>query len=540
VSSGRPDPPARRAPWEYALLAALLAAGMAFVVLASRRAWFEGDAWIFLVRRDAGDLLEPLGGHLVPFNLLVTRALYGIAGLDFSPLFPIVRAAAWAAFVGTVWWILRSRRTDPLVAAGVAGVLLFLGPSRWLAAWFVSNPISLGAVMIAAHLAAAGDRPNRRRLVALGGSALVAVLSGGAGVVGVGVLALVLAAGRRGRPLLPALAPAILLYGTWFLAFREGTPLEVGGGWSSVLRVPGAALEVLALAAARVIHAPEWVGWVMLPLIAAGIALLAMAKRIDRFGEVLLGSAAAYALAAAAVKVAPGLSSAEASLRYSHSIIVLALVGIAPSAAESARRSARVPAAAVLAVVLVVQGLWLADELALLEESGTRVRRDVGAAAWMVERGEPAAEGFRMDVRAGYLKVPELERLLSDGWDPPPPAPEVERRMRGDLRIRVRGGHPSWQAAGGGDLECTRLEPGASLAVVPSADSVLRVSPAQPGTLTVRWEDGYGTGVQQATLGGAAVFLQFAEPGGPAVATLETDGRAAVRVCSIGPLGAAR
>jgi hypothetical protein len=332
------------------------------------------------------------------------------------------------------------------------------------------------------------------------------------------------------------MAPAIVLYGVWFLFFREGTPLEVAGGWSSILDIPGATLEVLALAAARVIHAPEWVGWAALPVIAVGLALLVRAKRIDRFGAVLLGSAAAYALAAAAVKVAPGLSSAEASLRYSHSIITLGLVGIAPGISAGAPRAVRASAAAVLAVVLVVHGLWLADELSLLEQSGTRVRRDVGAAAWMVDRGEPAAEGFRMDVRAGYLKVSELERLVADGWAPPAPAPVVERRVRGDLRIRVRRGHPSWQAAGPDDVECLRLGPGGSLTVVPSAGSVLRVSPVTPGTLTVRWEDDFGVGMQPVSPVAGAVFLQFADPGGPAAVALETDEAADVRVCSIGPL----
>jgi hypothetical protein len=517
-------------------MGALLAAGIAFVVLSSRRAWFEGDAWIFLVRRDAGDLLTPLGGHPAPFNLLATRALYGIAGLDFSPVYPFVRAAAWAGFVGVAWWILRARRTDPVVAAGVAAVLLFLGPSRWLAAWFVSNPIALAAIVTAAHLAVS-RRWDRRRLAALGALALTAAASGGIGVVGVGVLALVLAADRRTRARLAAVVPAILLYGIWFVAFREGTPLELGGGWSAALRTPGATLEVLALAAARVFRAPEWFGWTLLPVIAAGIVLLVRAKRFDRFGAVLLGTAAAFALAAAAVKVAPGLSSAETSLRYSHSIIALALVGLAPSITAAAPRSIRASIAAVLTAVLVVQGLWLADGLALLEQSGTRVRRDVGAAAWMVARGEPAVDGFRMDVRAGYLKVPELERLLADGWEPPPPAPDVERRMRGDLRVRVRMGHPSWRAAGPDDIECRRLATGASLAVVPSADSVLRASPVEPGTLTVRWEDGFGTGTQTAALGNRAVFLQFADPDGPAVATLEAG--AAVRVCEIGPVAAA-
>jgi len=530
------DPPSRRAPWEFAVVGVLLAAGVAFVVISSRRAWFEGDVWIFLVRRDAGDLLVPLGGHLVPLNLLATRALYGIAGLDFSPLYPVVRAAAWGGFAAAAWWILRSRRTDPLVAAGVTGVLLFLGPSRWLAAWFVSNPIALTAVVAAAHVAASG-RPDRRRTVVLGGLALVAVLSGGAGVVGVGVLTLVLAVDRRRRGLLPAVVPAIVFYAIWFAAFREGTPLEVGGGWSSAAGIPGATLEVLALAVARVIHAPEWVGWAALPVVAAGVALLVRAKRIDRFGAILLGSAAAYALAAAAVKVAPGLSSAESSLRYSHSIIVLGLVGLAPSIAVGTARSVRIPVAAGLAVVLVVQGLWLADELALVEESGTRVRRDVGAAAWMVDRGEPAVDGFRMDVRAGYLGVPELEILLGDGWEPPPPAPEVERRMRGDLRVRIRRGHPSWQAADRGGLECARLGPGETLSVVPSPDSVLRASPLGPGTLSVRWEDVFGVGIQSAPLDATAVFLQFADAGGEAVVTLEA-GDGGVRLCSIGPLGA--
>jgi hypothetical protein len=287
-----------------------------------------------------------------------------------------------------------------------------------------------------------------------------------------------------------------------------------------------------------VFHAPEWAGWVALPVIAAAIVLLARAKRIDRFGAILLGSAAAYALAAAAVKVAPGLSSAEVSLRYSHSIIVLALVGLAPSIGTGVPRVLRSTVAAVLAVMMVVQGLWLADELALLEQSGTRVRRDVGAAGWMVTGGEPVVEGFRMDVRAGFLGVPELEKLLADGWEPAPPAPEVERRMRGDLRVRIRRGHPSWQGAGPEDIACLRLDGGEALPVVPAAESVLRVAPLSPGTLTVRWDDAYGGGLQSAELDGSAVFLQFADPDGPAAATIETGG-GAVRVCSIGPLDAA-
>ena len=526
------------------MVAALALAAAAFTFAVARRGWFYADAWGHLARRsitDPASLLRPQGGHLAVVGAVTMRTLYGIARLDYSPLYPAVSAAAWASFGVAAWWWFRRRGAHPVVAAGSAAVLLFLGTSGWLQAWLVGSPFGLVAVIAATHLVSTVDRPGPRHHAAAALLILAALSSGGTGLAGTIGLGLAVLVRRRLLRWWPGFAAGAAAYGAWYFANRgTARQLRPDLGLADLLTdVPAAVARLWRLAPARLLGLPDTAGWVLLVLLVAWIAFLVARRRTDLPTSAFLFGALAFSVLAAGVRVVTGEAAPGDAVRYSHNIIVFSALALVPHIPMPTRRWGPAAVAAAAAVLTLVNAVTLHAELGDSAQIGRGGRRVVEAAGAMIDAGEPVVDGFSLGLREGFLKEDEIRAFLDDGWDPPPAAPDDP--TRGNLRLRRLPGPPAgWtvessSAAAAAEDGCARVRPDVPLEIVVTGASVLRLTSRSAFTAGLEWSDRFGSGERSFdAAGGTALFVATAEPDGAAALTVTTD--AAARVCGLADL----
>jgi uncharacterized protein YjeT (DUF2065 family) len=530
---------------EWIVVAVLALAAAAFAFTVARHGWFYADAWGHLARRtitDPASLLRPQGGHLAVVGAVVMRTLYGIAHLDYSPLFPAASAAAWASFGAVAWWWFRRRGAHPVVAIGSAAVLLFVGTGGWLQAWLVGNPFGLVAVIAAAHLVATTERPGPRHHVAAVLLILAALSSGGTGLTGtIGLGLAVLAAGRLLR-WWPGFAVGAAAYGTWYLANR-GTVRQLRpdlGLGEMITDLPAAVVRLWHLAPARLFRLPDTAGWVLLVLLVAWVASLVVRRRADLPTSAFLFGAFAFSVLAAGVRVVTGEAAPGDQLRYSHNIIVFSVLALAPHIPVPPRRWGPAAVATLAAALTVVNAVALHAELEDSAQIGRGGRRVVEAAGAMIGAGEPVVDGFSLGLREGFLKEDEIRAFLDDGWNPPPAA--ADDPTRGTLRIRRLPGRPPGWTTGSATAAatfvedgCVRARPGNGVEIVVTGESTLRLTSRSAFAVGLEWSDRFGTGARSFDAeAGTPLFFATAEPDGPALLTVTTG--AALRVCGLAPL----
>jgi hypothetical protein len=534
-------PTARRpARIEWIVVAVLALAAAAFTFTVARRGWFYADAWGHLARRsldDPASLLRPQGGHLAVVGAVTMRTIYGIARLDYSPLYPAASAAAWASFGAVAWWWFRRRGAHPVVAIGTAAVLLFLGTSGWLQAWLVGSPFGLMAVIAATLLVATVERPGLRQQATAALLLVAALSSGGTGLAGTIGLGLAVLVGGRLLRWWPGFAVPAAAYGAWYLANRGSARQlrpDLGLG-ELVTDLPAAVVRLWHLAPARLLRLPDAAGWVLLVLLAAWIASLVVRRRADLPTSAFLLGALAFSVLAAGVRVVTGEAAPGDTLRYSHNIIVFSTLALAPHIPVPPRRWGPAAVAVLAAGLTVVNAVALHGELEDSAAIGRGGRRVVEAAGAMIDAGEPVVDGFSLGLREGFLREDEIRTFLDDGWDPPPAA--ADDPTRGTLRLRrLPGRPPNWAvesptaAAATADEGCARAE--GRLEIVVAGESVLRLTSRRDVAAGLEWSDRYGTGARSFDVeAGTALFVATAEPEGTALLSITADGP--LRVCGL-------
>ncbi len=291
-----PMPPSRD------LLVAALAAlvSMAVVVYLGRELWFSGDAWDLVLTATSATspacsarttaISIPLGGHHPGAPLCRGVRVLAVA-------LP-ARVIGYAAMTYMMWVVLRRRGTDPAIGWIALGGLLFLGPSGFLGSSDIGFFIVLPALALAAAMLDGGGPRGTSDRVVLGGL-MVLVVSDAAGVAAVASLAVVAAARRRFRAVLPSVLGAVAVYGGWLLWQEPWSSGVSGLSLETVLRVPEAAWAMLGGAGSQSPGASTelWAGARRGPGRVAGP--VGCRGRLTTFDYVWLATAALYVVVVA-------------------------------------------------------------------------------------------------------------------------------------------------------------------------------------------------------------------------------------------------
>ncbi len=529
---------------EWGVVLALAVASIVFVVAAARHGWFRSDVWDYLTQREIGsaaDLLRHHAGHLAIYGILSTRIGYGLVGLDFSPLYPSIGAAVWAAFAVIAWRWLRHRDTHPVVAMAAAGVLLFMSTAGWLTGWFIDTPVAFAGLLGALTIATVVEQPGTRHQLLMFGALLVPLTAGGAGaagVIGFGLAALITTGVRRWWP---ALTAGALTYGTWYLINRTSAP-QLRPSLSAsewLIDVPATTADLWRLTLARILVLPHALGWVLLAGLVVLVWWLIRAGRMDLPTMSLLLGTVMFTVLVVAVKVIPR-GSPVGSTRYSHIAGTLLIVALAPHLRLPSDRRVLAAAALVGVVLVGFSAAALHDDIVRFRHIGARSRPYVEAAGVIVAQGEPIIDGYSMGLREGFLRPEGLRMLLEDGWQPRLADDGVAAEVRGDMRMGVSTEAQYRQSGPVGasttdDLGCTFVPDGGGTAWidVTGGGVIQLVSPDAPA-IVLLWEDRFGTAERTVELAADdALYFRLARPDGPTGLTVTGDDQ--LSICGLVP-----
>jgi hypothetical protein len=483
--------------------AALAVAAMALTAWLARDLWFTSDEWEFLANRsafDLGDLTRPIGGHWATWSVLLLRGLYEVGGVDFWPWFYVPRLLGHTALAAGIWWVLRRRGTDPLIALVTFAVLLVLGVSGYQRALQVGNWVVYAALLYVAWVVNRNEKPSTREKVLVSAVLLVAVLGNGYSLAVIGGLGLALLVTRRLVPWIPSLVPPVAVYGAWMLrygdTFKEGPPLG-----ERLLGVPADAFRVLRTAFDVTTGLPNALAAVLVVAVVAWLVLLAVRRQLDPFDLVVLATLAVglFLLAFQRVAIDPDAAGRD---RYGYSVIVLLLMVLPTHLPRLHARWEQGVALGVGALLVVANVASLKDAIDVRARPSQEARAVIEAAAQLIVAGEVVVD--RTSPLAPGLSVQELEQLIRDGYRPTGTPDEAAlEEARGALRIsvlppnRVRG-QPQRVAA----EPTTALDDDGCLAVADGEDDsvdvttrgLLRFDRPADQTVTITWEDESGIG----------------------------------------------
>ncbi len=226
---------ARRTTGDIGLAAAIGLGVMtiAALMVVGRGVTFFLDDWYFIAARrgvSLASLLTPHNGHLLLLLVLAYKVLLVTAGMDQVWVFRLALATLQATIVVLLFVVLR-RRTSPEVAFVLVVPIALLG-----AAWSdLLSPFQIGFLgSVACGLAAVLtlELPGRRGAVATAVLTVLALAWSGVGLVFLPVVAIEAVARRGLRECAVILAGPIVLYGAWYVGYRQS---QVSNGVGAAL-----------------------------------------------------------------------------------------------------------------------------------------------------------------------------------------------------------------------------------------------------------------------------------------------------------------
>ena len=337
--------------------------GFLFYIARGTTFWFDEWVWIAYRRGDGvGTFLRSYNGHFSLIPIAIYKVLFATVGLaNYGPY----RAVALVVHLvcGTLVFVYARRRVGAFLALCAAALILLLGAGwqdiiwPFQVAWLISVAAGLGCLLMLDRQDRAGD---------VGAACLLAssLASSGVGIVfALGVAAELLLSRRRWREAW-ILAVPVALYGVWWLAYQQSTPL------APIRLVPrfvanSAAAEVAGLVgvtaprpATTTLSAGDLLAWGR-PLAAIAVTLviwrLIRLRRISpRLASILTIAVSFWVLTALTRASAFGGSQAWAS-RYLYVggvLLVLLAVELLSGVAIGRAVKLLIGAAAVLAVAL--------------------------------------------------------------------------------------------------------------------------------------------------------------------------------------------
>ncbi len=235
-----------------ALVAAMLV-GLAVLLLEARDQWFFNDDWGQWGTNRVGPGIDepgtfffgPHNGHWMSLNRFVFEGIYRVFGLQtylpyLVPVLAVHFAAVWVLFL-----VARRAGVRPWLACAGAVVFAWFGSGAevltWADAFGFAAPLAFGGAQL---LLVDHRGPIDRRDVAGLAFGLLSIVSGGASLTMIVVVALSLVLQRRWRAAVFAVVPPGLLWMAWFaiigsdgertLVDREHVPNMAAYFWRSI------------------------------------------------------------------------------------------------------------------------------------------------------------------------------------------------------------------------------------------------------------------------------------------------------------------
>lgn len=339
-----------REPWVW--WAGICLCWLALILWLGHDTLYYSDDWNFVLDRRTGmisDFTAPHVDHVVVVPVFFYKASWAIFGVgSFWPL-RVVGALFYLACATMIVYLVR-RRCDARLAV-LAGVLFLVAGQGWAS---ILLPFQMGfvqSVLFGLVAFAALDRDGRWSLPVAAGALLVSSLSSGVGAFVIGAVGLELIVAKQWRRLV-VLIPAVVAYGTWYLAKSNSSAVHQG-----IPRAPGWALEAASAAAAGIFGLPlSWGPAILVAFVAGLLAYLWRRPASPRLiGLLALGGA--FLLATGVARSYGRLYTDPATSRY----LILGFVVLLLAAAELLR-DVEIPdrviaASAVLVLVATALGL---------------------------------------------------------------------------------------------------------------------------------------------------------------------------------------
>ncbi|HEX9643296.1 MAG TPA: hypothetical protein VGC11_04775 [Acidimicrobiia bacterium] len=500
----------------------------------SRDLWFHADIWDPLAMRQIGDpddLLRPHNGHWQTPTIIQTRVLYTIAGMDFWPVHYLPRTLWWALMSIGLWWLMRRRGADPLVALGGVAIVSVLATSFYFQAAHAGALIAIMCTLAAGSMIEAIPQPRARHQFLLGAVVMAGTASAGIGVAAMVSLPLaLLLLGKLRRWWWPILA-VIAVYGVWFLRFGSGktaaTPVRtlIEIPWGVVVNARNAVLAFTGL--------PVVAAWPVLVVALLGVGWLVRRRRVTAFDVIVVVAALVYLAL---------LSRGRQNLHRAAvaTITALLLLPVAIPHIRLQRGWMRPVAALTLATLTVSHALRLESRLESRTGAINQARPVVESMAALIANGEQFPPELRLSdlTSSQQLTLGGLADLVEDGWDPRPPEAHSEATVR--LRVSFTGRAPEGAAppvlvAGRVNQDgCAVARRGTALAMRVTGLTKVVVSAQPKPRLEVVWASNSGSG--EASLHtpkrrGSRLYLFGPQQG--ATITLSAPNSGMLKVCGV-------
>ena len=292
------------------VLAGVVIAAIGVLLIESRDQWFFNDDWGQWGANRVGPPIDhparfffaPHNGHWMLLNRVVFEGVYRVFGLrSYVPyLLPILAVHVAAVFL--LYAVATRAGVRPRLACAGAAMFAFFGSGAevltWSDAFGFAAPLAFGTAQL---LLVDHEGPLDRRDVVGLGFGFLAIVSGGASLVMIGVIALSLALIRRWKALVFAVVPPGFAWLAWFtvighegehtLVDREHAPHMAAYFWRSVSSSIESVtqLGVSGLVVAALVAFAWWrprafcaVGRAPVAALAAGVVLFAAETTLAR------------------------------------------------------------------------------------------------------------------------------------------------------------------------------------------------------------------------------------------------------------------
>lgn len=234
-------------------LAVAMLVGLVALLFEARDQWFFNDDWGQWGTNRVGAPIDDPGtfffgahnGHWMSLNRFVFEGIYRVVGLQtylpyLVPVLAVHLAAVWLLYL-----VVRRAGVRPWLACAGAVVFAWFGSGAevltWADAFGFAAPLAFGAAQV---LLVDHDGPIDRRDVLGLGLGLLSIVSGGASLTMIVVVAFSLALMRRWRAMMFAVVPPGLVWMLWFalighdgertFADREHVPQMAAYFWRSI------------------------------------------------------------------------------------------------------------------------------------------------------------------------------------------------------------------------------------------------------------------------------------------------------------------
>ncbi len=529
-----PVSPISRREMAFAALAAIVS--MIVIGRLARDFWFRFDNFDLLADREIthlDDWLRPHRGHWLTWTVLLSRGLHATVGLDYWPWWYLPRLIGHAGLAFLVWWTVRHRGADRVIAAGAYAALLVLALSYFHDGLTLANYVVFPALIVSALLISEVEVPSTRHLVIMGVALLMAVMANGYGPAVLASVALVAIATRRFRRWAPALVPPAVIYACWYLWYRSEVNQHADSpGAGSVTAVAESSLVVVRSAFENTLGLPAVLAVVALLVTVGFVIHLFRRGRLDRFDGVMIVTLGAT-LGLLGLARAASQPGAETRARYGYAMVIVLTLLVVPHLPAARSRFTRVAVVVALVAVAVFNAVSLSRRLDERELVIRDIRADAEATGAMIAAGEP----YVSYVNLGQGVSPhQIEHLVDRGWRPelPMDATRIDH-IRTRLRIAT---HPIAAAedispgaspiAAGVDTEgCLSLTDPDSVSLELTGEGSILVD----GRARISRTDRFGT-VSRTT---ADAVVGLAAPDEETEVTLEALGPSGTTVCRLTP-----